>query len=81
MEPGVGARKLPAFPPEDPLDEIVPSNVRLRRRDWNRLDLIARAEGKSRNEVIAFFLEWACQDYERVKAAKLEPGHDKKSKK
>lgn len=67
----LGARKsVPEFPPKDPLDDIVPSNIRLTRRLWERLDRIAGAEDKSRNEVITFFLEWACADYERVKAEK-----------
>lgn len=74
--PSAGARRLPQFPPKNPLDEIVPSNIRLKQRLWDRLDRIAEAEGKSRNEVIVFFLEWACEDYEEGKAAKTH--HSKK---
>lgn len=75
-EPSSGARTVPLFPEKDPQDEIVPSNVRLTRRLWDRLERISELEDKSRNEVVAFFLEWACDDYERAKASKQH--HHKK---
>lgn len=65
-----GVRRLPQFPPKDPLEEVVSSSVRLKQKLWDALDRVASAEGKSRNEVIVFFLEWACQDYEEGKSAK-----------
>lgn len=61
---------MPVFPEPDPLDEVVPSNIRLTRRLWDRLERISQLEDKSRNEVISFFLEWACEDYERSRPEK-----------
>lgn len=58
----------PLFPDEDPSEKIVASNLRLKQRLWDRLDAIAKAEGRSRNEVATYFLEWACTDYEQAKA-------------
>lgn len=58
---------MPQFPKPDPLEQVVPSNVRLKRRLWARLDEIAKSEDKSRNEVMEFFLTWACEDYDAGK--------------
>lgn len=60
----------PEFPPEDPKEKIVPISIRLKRRTWDRIERIADEEGRSRNEVVVFFLEWACDDYEAAKARK-----------
>jgi len=66
--PQLGARRLaPQFPDEDPEDAYVGINTRLRRRLWKRLQRIADAEGKSRNYVVEFFLQWAADDYEATK--------------
>lgn len=65
-----GATRLPEFPKEDAEKKVIPSNIRLEKRLWARLDLIARAEKRSRNEVVAFFLEWACDDYEQAQQRK-----------
>ncbi len=60
-----GARVAPLFPAEDPQKKLGSSNVRLERQLWDRLDSVAKKEKRSRNDVIAFFLEWACDDYEK----------------
>lgn len=59
-----------SFPGADPLDEITPSNIRLKRRQWAELQSVAESEGKSRNEVIAYFLDWAHGHYQHAKKAK-----------
>lgn len=63
-------RKLPEFPPDDPAKAPIPSNIRLPRKLWDRLDAIAKKERRSRNEVISFFLEWACDDYDLAQQRK-----------
>lgn len=65
-----GATHLPEFPKEDPEKKVTPSNIRLEKRLWERLDKIAKAEDRSRNEVVAFFLEWACDDYDLAQQRK-----------
>lgn len=57
-----GARRVPQFPSEDPKKKVG-VNIRLPKYLWKRLDEIAETEGKSRNYVIEFFLEWAADDY------------------
>lgn len=61
---------MPEFPKEDPEKKVTPSNIRLEKRLWDRLDRIARQEGRSRNEVCSFFLEWACDDYDQAQQRK-----------
>lgn len=61
---------MPEFPKPDALEKIVPSNIRLTRRMWQRLDAVAKAEGLSRAEVIAHFLKWACDDWDVIQATK-----------
>jgi metal-responsive CopG/Arc/MetJ family transcriptional regulator len=39
-----------------------------------RLDSIAEAEGYSRNEVVAHFLRWAIQQYEKEQSDKPAKG-------
>jgi predicted transcriptional regulator len=57
----------PQFPPPDPEAEGLPKTIRLPRVLWKRLDAIAKAEKKSRNFVVEFFLTWAADDYEAAK--------------
>lgn len=64
-----GAR-LPEFPKPDPLKKVIPSNIRLEKGLWLKLDQIAKAENVSRSEVIKVFLEWAVTDWEQAKARK-----------
>jgi hypothetical protein len=60
----------PEFPPADPDDEVKPGQVRLQKREWDRLKRIAATEKKSMNDVMAFFLKWAGDDYEAAKMRK-----------
>ncbi len=60
----------PEFPPPNPDDEIKPGQVRLPKREWDRLKRIASIERRYMNDVIAFFLKWAADDYEQAKAKK-----------
>ena len=64
-----GNNRLPEFPPKD-AERPVPINIRLPRELWERLDAVAKREGRSRNEVVTFFLRWACDDYEAAQARK-----------
>jgi len=64
----LGGRRLPPlFPQPDPEEEGLPKTIRLPRVLWKRLDAIAKAEKKSRNYVVEFFLSWAADDYEAAK--------------
>jgi hypothetical protein len=65
-----GKRVAPEFPPPNPDDEIKPGQVRLPKREWDRLKRIASNEKRYMNDVIAFFLKWAADDYELAKAKK-----------
>jgi hypothetical protein len=65
-----GANRLPEFPKEDPKKRIIPSNIRLEKALWERLDHVAKVEGVSRNEVIVYFLTWACNDWELIQQRK-----------
>jgi hypothetical protein len=69
-----GAR-LPEFPKVDPSEEIHANNVRLKRGLWDRLRKIGEEQTpkRSMNQVIEFFLEFACDDYEQAKARKKKP--------
>lgn len=69
------------LPSED--EDIVTSNVRLKRGRWRELDRIAEHEteiwrkaGKkkklSRNDIVQEFLDWACEHYWKEKG--LPPG-------
>ena len=60
----------PEFPKTDPGDEVRGSQIRLKHRLWERLKRIATEEKRSMNEVVAFFLEWAADDYDQAKARK-----------
>ena len=60
----------PQFPPSDPDEEYEEKNTRLKHGLWERLARIAKAEGKSRNYVMAFFLSWAADDYEAQRKSK-----------
>ncbi len=68
--PQPGARVPPEFPKPDPNEEIRANQVRLKHRLWERLKRIAAEEGRSMNEVVSFFLEWAADDYDQAKARK-----------
>jgi hypothetical protein len=65
-----GRRPVPEFPPDNPEEEVRRQPVALKERLWTRLARIAEAEGKSRNRVIEFFLEWAADDWELAKSRK-----------
>jgi hypothetical protein len=65
-----GKRKVPEFPEDNPEDDLKSQPVRLKKRLWDRLTAIAEAEGKSRNRVVEFFLEWAADDWEQAQARK-----------
>lgn len=65
-----GKRQVPEFPPDDPEEEVKRQPVSLQKRLWDRLTHIAESEGKSRNRVIEFFLEWAADDWEQAKSRK-----------
>ncbi len=65
-----GKRQVPEFPEDDPETEIKSQPVRLQKRLWDRLAVIAEAEGKSRNRVVEFFLEWAADDWEQGRLRK-----------
>jgi hypothetical protein len=60
----------PEFPKPDPDDEVKPGQVRLQKREWDRLKRIAASEKKSMNDVVAFFLKWAGDDYDLANARK-----------
>lgn len=63
----------PEFPKPDPLEVIRPNQVRLKQGLWDRLRRIAATEEKSLNEVVSFFLTWACDDYDAAHARKKKP--------
>lgn len=66
-----GGRVSPELPPKEEIDG---KQVRLRRSLWARIAAIAKAEDRSLNEVAAFFLEWATDDYEQAQSRKPERG-------
>jgi len=69
------------FDDQTPEEEVIPTTIRVQRRLVGRLDAIAqretelrKASGKkppviSRNDVVARFLERACDEYEKAAGA------------
>ena len=61
-----GVRVVRQFPSEEE-SAPVPKTIRLPPDVWRRLEAIAKAEKKSRNFVVYWFLRWSVEDYETEK--------------
>lgn len=63
---------MPEFPKPPPAKPVRANNIRLSVELWERLKKIGALQEppRSLNEVVAFFLEWACDDWDRIQKDK-----------
>jgi len=65
---------MPKFPEVDPEHEVERVNTRLEKWVWDELRSIAKAEGRSLNQVVDFFLRWCIEDYKKIATAESHKG-------